>query len=81
LFWDVDYSKLDVERDRSLIIPRALFATTAASFDSDIKKLENLYSREEILSQLKRTQEHISNHVCHLVAERYDVPVFHRYKR
>jgi hypothetical protein len=81
LFWDVDYSGLDVERDRSFIIPRALYATTVATFVDDIEKLENLYTKEEILKELRHTREFISNRVCELVADRYQVPVFHRFKR
>ncbi|SHM88519.1 hypothetical protein SAMN04488057_104224 [Cyclobacterium lianum] len=45
----MDHSALDFERDKDIIIPRALFATTPETFDTDIATLENLYSRKQIL--------------------------------
>ena len=80
LFWDVDSSKLDVQRDRALIIPRALYMTTQDSFPTDIAKLEQLYSSKQIVEQLKSTKEKISNDVCRMVAERYSIPLFYRFK-
>lgn len=79
LFWDMDANRLSLKKDKSIIIPRALFATTKASFDKDIRKLEKLYSSKEIVSILRNTKEHISNEVCTLVAKRYDAKPFLRY--
>ncbi|NJY62827.1 hypothetical protein HC174_08660 [Salinimicrobium sp. CDJ15-81-2] len=79
LFWDMDPNRLSVKKDKSIIIPRALFATTRASFEKDIQKLEKLYSSKEIVSILKNTKEHISNEVCTLVAKRYNAKPFLRY--
>ncbi|WP_154859698.1 DUF6922 domain-containing protein [Cyclobacterium xiamenense] len=81
LFWDMDHSALDFERDKDIIIPRALFATTPETFDTDIVTLEKLYSRKQILKHLKTTKERISNEVCRLVANRYDVGIFFRFKQ
>jgi uncharacterized protein YllA (UPF0747 family) len=53
--------------------------TNEKSFDVDIKRLESIYSRDEILTNLKNTKERISNQVCEMVAHYYHVPVFHRY--
>jgi len=80
LFWDVNMAALDIERDKGLIIPRALFATNQDTFNSDIKKLEALYSKSTILEELKATSETISNDVCEWVAQRYHVPVFYRWR-
>lgn len=80
LFWDMDASKLSLKKDKSIIIPRALFATTGASFDKDIRRLEKFYSSHEIISVLRNTKERISNEVCTLVAERYKAKPFLRYK-
>ncbi|MEX2512867.1 MAG: hypothetical protein WD398_08175 [Cyclobacteriaceae bacterium] len=77
----MDHSTLDFERDKDIIIPRALFATTPETFDTDIATLENLYSRKQILKHLKTTKERISNEVCRLVAKRYDVNTFLRFKQ
>jgi len=46
----MDPSKLNLSRDKSIIIPRALFATTPETFETDIKKLEALYSAKDIVN-------------------------------
>ena len=79
LFWDMDHSKLDLSRDKYIIIPRALFATTAETFEIDIRKLEALYSAKDIVKYLKLTTENISNKVCISVAKRYNVKPFLRF--
>lgn len=80
LFWDVATEKLDLELDKDFIIPRALYMTTKGSFDADIRRLESVYSSDQIVKYLKKTKEKISNEVCELVSKRYTIPVFHRYK-
>ena len=79
LFWDMDYTLLDADKDQDIIIPRALYMTNFSSFDSDIAKLETLYSSEQIITVLKATKERISNEVCEMVSKRYSIPVFHRF--
>lgn len=78
LFWDMDHSQLNAERDKDIIIPRALYFTDSRSFDADISKLESFYEPQQIVQQLKATKELISNEVCAMVAERYHVPPFRR---
>jgi hypothetical protein len=80
LFWDVEYEKLDLKKDKDLIIPRALYATTRKSFDKDISKLEKFYSKFQIVNQLKHTKERISNEVCRMVADRYHIDSFARFE-
>lgn len=80
LFWDMDYSKLNPAKDKDIIIPRAMYATTPATFEKDIQKLESLYSKKDIIKYLKSTKERITNTVCEMVAERYDVEAFYRFK-
>lgn len=77
----MDYSKLSFEKDKDIIIPRALYATTAATFLQDIEKLETLYKKTDIEKYLKNTKELISNEVCALVAQRYNIPAFARFKQ
>ena len=61
LFWDMDYSKLNLKTDLDSIIPRAMYATTKDTFDQDIEKLEQFYTKEQIIDRLKNTKELISN--------------------
>lgn len=77
----MDYTKLNLLEDKDIIIPRALYATTPATFEEDITTLEKFYSKSQILKYLKITKERISNEVCVLVAKRYDKPVFARFKQ
>ncbi|MGE6355551.1 DUF6922 domain-containing protein [Flavobacterium sp. NPDC079362] len=79
LFWDMDYNKLDVDNDKAIIIPRALYATTTETFEADIQLLERLYSSSDIVKYLKQTKENISNKVCLRVANRYHVKPFQRF--
>ena len=79
LFWDMDHSKLDLVKDKAIIIPRALYATTADTFETDIVILEELYSPSDIVKYLKLTSEKISNKVCKSVSERYAIPEFQRF--
>lgn len=80
LFWDMDYSKLNLKKDLDSIIPRAMYATTKDTFDQDIEKLEQFYTKEQIIEHLKNTKELISNQVCVLVSKRYNVEQFYRFK-
>lgn len=76
----MDYSKLNLEEDKDIIIPRAMYATTSDSFEKDILRLESIYSKKEILNYLKNTKELISNEVCMLVSKRYNTTPFSRFK-
>ena len=42
---------------------------------------EQFYSKNIILKYLKTTKERISNEVCAMVAKRYNVPTFARFKQ
>lgn len=77
----MDHSKLNLSKDKDIIIPRALFATNEETFATDIIKLEQFYSKTIILKYLKTTKERISNEVCEMVAKRYNVPTFARFKQ
>lgn len=79
LFWDMDLEALNIENDKAIIIPRALYATTPDTFEKDIERLEKLYSPKVIVEYLKNTRENISNNVCLSVAKRYKVAPFLRF--
>jgi hypothetical protein len=79
LFWDMDYNKLNLTKDKDIIIPRAMYATTPDTFEEDIKRLEQFYSPRIIVKYLKSTKENISNKVCINVAKRYNVEPFLRF--
>ncbi len=80
LFWDMDVNALSFDKDKDIIIPRALFSTTEESFDKEISTLESLYSKDEIISTLKNTKERISNKVCLMVSNKYSIEPFYRFK-
>lgn len=76
----MDIRQLDIKRDVDIIIPRALYLTTKETFESDISRLESIYSNLQIITHLKNTKELVSNEVCSLVAKRYSVPLFYRFQ-
>ena len=80
VFWDMDMNKLSSEKDKEIIIPRAVLATTTDTFTKDIAILEKFYTPLEIYNTLKSTKERISNSVCRMVSEHYKMPLFLRYK-
>lgn len=80
LFWDADTSKFDLSRSKSYIIQRVLVRGGM----QDVKKLMNLYSREEIIESVKKSREldklthnfcsnyfHISKEEMHAPSEFY----------
>ncbi len=75
----MDVSQLSTKKDKALIIPRMLMATTKETFSKDIELVESVYSANEIYTTLKDTKERISNSVCRLVSKRYNKPTFLRY--
>jgi hypothetical protein len=81
LFWDMDVATLDTTQDRDIIIPRALFATTAETFDRDITVLESIYPKIEIYRELGKTKERVSDKVCKLVSRRYKRKTISRFAR
>ena len=40
LFWDIDYSKLNIDKYKDILIPRALYATIPETFEKDIQILD-----------------------------------------
>lgn len=81
LFWDVNPKALDLNKDIQFIIPRSLIATTKDTFDKDISKLETFYSQNQIIDALKSTKERISNTICAMIADRYNIQPFLRFQR
>lgn len=79
-FWDVDIDSLDIDKDRAFIIPRTLSVTQIEVFTEAISKLESVYSPSDILNELHKTLEPVSNEMCDLVAKRYDTSSFKRFK-
>ncbi len=75
----MDMEQLNIQRDKDIIIPRALYMSNADSFNADIQKLEHIYTSADIVQTLRSTKERISNKVCELVANRYHVPAFSRF--
>ena len=78
-FWEYKIDMLDFKKDKDLIIPRALYFSDKGSFDNDVKKLETIYSKKEIISCINKTREAISNEVCELIAKRYNTKINYRF--
>ncbi len=66
--------------NKDMIIPRALFAANQETLATYSVKLELYYFTTLILKYLKNIKELISTEVCQLVAKRYNVPTFARFK-
>ena len=77
----MDVAALDASQDKDVIIPRALFATTAETFDRDIRVLESIYPKIEIYRELGKTKERVSDKVCKLVSQRYKRKTISRFAR
>lgn len=75
----MDSSKLSIKKDKDIIIPRLLMATTKETFSKDIEYVETVYSKNEIYIVLRNTKERISNNLCRMVSKRYNKPTFLRY--
>ncbi len=58
LFWDMDHSKLNLSRDKDIIIPRALFATTPETFETDIIKPMQLIFKYNDYTNLQSIQQY-----------------------
>lgn len=52
----MDISQLSIKKDKNLIIPRLLIATTEAAFIKDITLVESVYNSKEIYTVLKSTR-------------------------
>jgi hypothetical protein len=79
LFWEYKIELLDFTLHKDLIIPRALYFSTKETFEKDIIKLEEFYTKREILQCIHHTKELISNEVCELVANRYNASIHYRF--
>ena len=75
----MDSSKLSVQKDKDIIIPRVLMTTNEDTFSKDIELVETFYDANEIYATLIDTKERISNSVCRLISKRYNKPTFLRY--
>lgn len=53
LFWDADLSKTDILRHKLFIIQRVLVRGGM----QDVKKIMNLYSKEDIIEAIKKSRE------------------------
>ncbi len=75
-FWDVDVTKLAIEKHKYLIIPRRLYMTNTSSFNQDMACLETYYPIETIIYCLKNTKEWLFPIVFSLTAKRYGLSPF-----
>ena len=72
----MDYSKLNIDEDKDIIIPRALYATIPETFEKDMQILESLYTREDLVECLKNTKELITKGCDELTEQIRNSPLF-----
>lgn len=78
-FWDVDIESLNLERDYFFIISRVLSFTTEESLRNNMNVLTTQFEVSVILDVLKHTDEIISDVVCRLISEYYNVPNYSKF--
>ena len=71
VFWDIDPSKLDVKNDKSFIIERVLSQNMGNQ--ECFKKLDELYSKGEIIKYAKRSNQIRGNNSIRAIADYYHI--------
>lgn len=79
IFWDMDIRKLSIRRDYKIIISRILMFTNKTYFENNISILESYFKPSEIIKVIKETNERISDEVCALLSEKYNVTIFSKF--
>ena len=74
VFWDIDPSKLDVKNDKAFIIERVLSQNMGNQ--DYFKKLDELYSRKEIIRLAKKSNQIRGNNSIRAIAEYYNIDPF-----
>ncbi|WP_373283991.1 DUF6922 domain-containing protein [Psychroflexus planctonicus] len=80
-FWDLDVSKLDIQKDCHVIISRILMFSDYSNYNKNILFLEDLYCKETIQRVLSNTFERIPDDICQLLAKRYHIRVKSKFNK
>lgn len=83
-FWDLDITKLNIQRDSDVIISRILMFSDSSNYIDNIRFLESLYAKEEIQNVIVASTERISDEICLLTSSRYNISIkskFNKYVR
>lgn len=81
IFWDMDVTKLNIDRDRDVIISRVLMFSDVSNFNKHIAFLESLYKKETIKSVVATSNERISDEVCSLTSKRYHISITSKFNK
>ncbi|RRJ86230.1 MULTISPECIES: DUF6922 domain-containing protein [Flavobacteriaceae] len=79
IFWDMDIKKISLNRDYKIIISRILMFTNKAYFDNNIKVLEKKFSVKKIISAVVESTDRISDEICSLLSQKYDITFNSKY--
>lgn len=80
-FWDLDVAKLDIQRDKNVIISRILMFSDYSSYSDNILFLESLYTQDEIKRVIIASTERISDEICSLTSKRYNLHISSKFNK
>jgi len=75
IFWDMDKKKLSIVRDYKIIISRILMFTDETHFNNNISVLEKKFSIKKIITSVIESTDRISDVVCNLLSQKYNVNI------
>lgn len=75
MFWDLDVSKLNIQKDFDVIIARVLMFSDFSNYKENILFLESLYNEDTIKKTIISSSSTISDEVCKLTSERYQISI------
>ncbi|POR30639.1 hypothetical protein BWK58_01245 [Flavobacterium columnare] len=81
VFWDLDVSKLNIQKDSNVIISRILMFSDFSNFGDNILFLESLYTEETIKRVITASTERIPDEICSLTSKRYNVPIKSKFNK
>lgn len=71
----MDIKKLSIIRDYKIIISRILMFTNEIHFNNNITLLEKKFTVKKIISAVTESTDRISDIVCNLISNKYNVQI------
>ncbi len=81
IFWDLDVTKLNIQRDSDVIISRILMFSDFSNYSDNILLLESLYTEETIKRTIIASTDRISDEICSLTSKRYNLPIKSKFNK